>query len=93
MNESESGGFGSPSNMRMKKMERETDLSVPPGGYVGSTTSGSSVVGLVGVSVVGVVGDSVVATGGSLVGGDSVVGVSVAVVGGVSVVVVAVVTG
>ena len=84
---------GSPSNMRMKKMERDTDLSVPPGGYVGSTTCGSSVEGVVGGSVEGVVGASVAVTGGSLVGGDSVAGVSVAVVGGVSVVVVAVVTG
>ena len=70
-----------PSNMRMKKMERETDLSISPGGYVGSTTS---VVGaeVVGVSLVGgvsewVVGSVVTVVGGAVVttvvNGDSVV--------------------
>ena len=61
-------------------MDRETERSISPGGYVGSTTSDGFSVTTIGVTVVGVV--TVVTVGGSVVG--CVVGISEVTTEGVS---------
>jgi hypothetical protein len=61
-------------------MDRETECSVSPGGYVGATTSDGFSVTTIGVTVVGVV--TVVTVGGSVVG--CVVGISEITTEGVS---------